>query len=114
MYDYILVFILNVAVVWVVIQNEDILRIGICPMGMQHLVMFAVDSVYVPTSTILIYWYNLTTTHLECFIQDNYTDDEFCSAWFSSGGVDAKRLATDWVNFPTHLMQCSVTDIILQ
>jgi hypothetical protein len=23
-------------------------------------------------------------------------------------------LATDWVNFPTHLMQCSVTDIILQ
>jgi hypothetical protein len=40
-YDYILAFILNVAVVWVVIQNEDIVRIGICPMGMQHLVLFA-------------------------------------------------------------------------
>jgi hypothetical protein len=44
MYDYILAFILNVAVVWVVIQNEDIVRIRICPMAMQHLVMFAVDS----------------------------------------------------------------------
>jgi hypothetical protein len=48
MYHYILISILSVAVVWVVIQNEDIVRIGICPMGMQHLVMFAV--VYVPVN----------------------------------------------------------------
>jgi hypothetical protein len=51
-------------------------------------------------STMLIYWYDLTTTHLECVIQDNYTDNEFCSAWFSSGGVDAKGFATDLGEFP--------------
>jgi hypothetical protein len=49
---------------------------------------------------MLIYWYNFTTTHLECVRQGNYTDNEFCLAWFSSGGVDAKGLATDLVNFP--------------